>query len=414
MKVAIVGAGISGVSFGRILNEDAEVTIFEQKAHIGGLISCERVNGYLYHRVGGHVFNSKNQQVLDWFWKFFDKDTEFIKAKRLAKVYINGKFIGYPIEDHLFEFDNDTLKKIISELLLVKTHRNVSNFEAFLKSNFGETLYRLYFQPYNEKIWNVDLSSVPLEWLEGKLPMPKLIDVFLNNILRHEEDDMVHSFFFYPINHGSQFIMDRLANGLTINRGCMINNIAIDDENKVFINGIGPYDKMIYTGDVRKLPELMGDDFPSDYTSVLSLQSNGTTNVLCLCDWNDLSWLYIPEKKFKAHRIIYTGNFSKSNNIQGGRTSCTVEFSNFVTKEEAIEEIKKLPGNLEFVAYNYEPNSYVIQDKKTREIINELKEFLCLKNIYLLGRFAEWEYYNMDKAIESAFSLAKKLNLSAN
>ncbi|MEJ7682717.1 MAG: hypothetical protein WKG06_33635 [Segetibacter sp.] len=33
-------------------------------------------------------------------------------------------------------------------------------------------LYQLYFGPYNSKIWNTDISKVPLEWLDGKLPMP--------------------------------------------------------------------------------------------------------------------------------------------------------------------------------------------------------------------------------------------------
>jgi UDP-galactopyranose mutase len=51
----------------------------------------------------------------------------------------------------------------------------------------------------------------------------------------------------------------------------------------------------------------------------------------------------------------------------------------------------------------------VIQEKDTRRTINALKERLQKYNIYLLGRFAEWEYYNMDKAIEAARDLARRL-----
>jgi UDP-galactopyranose mutase len=74
------------------------------------------------------------------------------------------------------------------------------------------------------------------------------------------------------------------------------------------------------------------------------------------------------------------------------------------------EEIKKLPGNLTSIANNYEPNSYVIQDSRTRKEIHATKKILEQHGIYLLGRFAEWEYYNMDKAIEAAFTLAQKIN----
>jgi UDP-galactopyranose mutase len=75
------------------------------------------------------------------------------------------------------------------------------------------------------------------------------------------------------------------------------------------------------------------------------------------------------------------------------------------------QEIKKLPGNLSVISHNYEPNSYVIQDARTRKEIGAAKKALEQHGIYLLGRFAEWEYYNMDKAMEAAFSLADVINI---
>jgi UDP-galactopyranose mutase len=73
-------------------------------------------------------------------------------------------------------------------------------------------------------------------------------------------------------------------------------------------------------------------------------------------------------------------------------------------------EIIKLPGNLNPISHNYEPNSYVIQTKVTKSLIDMIKGILSLKGIYLLGRFSEWEYYNMDKAIEAALRLKKQIN----
>jgi UDP-galactopyranose mutase len=66
------------------------------------------------------------------------------------------------------------------------------------------------------------------------------------------------------------------------------------------------------------------------------------------------------------------------------------------------EELKKLPGHLEPIAFNYEPDSYVIQKHDTREKISRLKALLSGMDFHLVGRFAEWEYYNMDMAILSA------------
>ena len=70
-------------------------------------------------------------------------------------------------------------------------------------------------------------------------------------------------------------------------------------------------------------------------------------------------------------------------------------------------EIKKLPGKLNPIAYNYEKNTYVIQNYNTKDIIKELKIKLNKYGIYLHGRFAEWEYYNMDTAIKASLNKFK-------
>ena len=64
-KIAIIGAGVSGLSAAHFLKDKYEVTVFEKEDRPGGLIKCRRVNGSLFHTCGGHVFNSKRQDVLD-------------------------------------------------------------------------------------------------------------------------------------------------------------------------------------------------------------------------------------------------------------------------------------------------------------------------------------------------------------
>jgi protoporphyrinogen oxidase len=415
MDIAIIGTGISGLSIAKMLNSKHNVVLFEKENKAGGLVKCERVRDCLFHKVGGHVFNSRNQKVLDWFWSNFDRDNEFVNAKRKAKVFFNNSIIGYPIENYIYLFEKDTIKKIVSELLELQKEPAISafeydNFEAFLKGNFGKTLYELYFKPYNHKIWRTDLSTVAMEWLDGKLPMPNLNEIIQSNIIREEEGNMVHSTFFYPKENGSQFIIDRLKQGLDIITGEMISEIS-KPADKLFISG-KQFDKMVYCGDIRRAPQYMKDiliEAGIDINYLENLRSNGTSNLFCETDDNDISWLYIPEDFTRAHRIIYTGNFSPTNNRGAERKTCVVEFSGKVDYEVMVEEIKKLPGNLTPIDFNYEPNSYVIQDKLTRDVITAAKKALEAHGIYLLGRFAEWEYYNMDKAIEAAFALEEKI-----
>jgi UDP-galactopyranose mutase len=74
-----------------------------------------------------------------------------------------------------------------------------------------------------------------------------------------------------------------------------------------------------------------------------------------------------------------------------------------------LENLKKIPLSPKYLAYQYNKYTYPIQDKNTREMIKEIKALLAPKNFYFTGRFADWEYYNMDVAIGSAKDLCKVL-----
>src|SRR5690554_145689 len=414
MQVAVIGAGISGLAAANLLKEKGiGAVVYESKAEPGGLIRCTTEKGNLFHRVGGHVFNTKNAQVNEWFWNKFNKEREFIRADRNAKIWMDGKQIGYPIENHIYQLPDQYIPQIIKEILeIFKSSRKSSNFGEFLQNNFGKTLYELYFKPYNIKIWKYNLSEVPLPWLDGKLPMPDAKDLLQKNITREGDKEMVHNHFFYPQKNGSSFIANRLAKHLNIQYNCSIN--SIEQTAKGWRINNKNYTHVIYTGDVRELNKKIDTQnatIKQQTAAVTDLPSNGTSNVLCFIDSGDLSWLYIPSPELQCHRIIYTGNFSAHNNT-GSRPTCTIEFSGKVSEEEIKKQIKHLPGNPSPIAFNYEPNSYVIQRHDTREKITKLQNSLNAQNFYLVGRFAEWEYYNMDMAIASAIATINKLQIS--
>ena len=292
--------------------------------------------------------------------------------------------------------------------------RILKNFFSII---LAKTLFEIYFQKYNQKIWKRDLSEIPMDWLDGKLPMINPEEILIKNIISSKSDNMVHSTFYYPIDGGSQFIAEKLSKDLNIIYKKIEKIKKID--NKLFINNLKrPFDKIIYTGDVRKLAYILDKEIYKSLSlgnileEIKDLNSNGTSTLLCECEKNDYSWIYLPENDIKSHRMIMTGNFSPKNNspnLNNERITCTIECSGKVSKQDMINELNYLPFSPKPLAYNYCPNSYIIQNKKTREIINELRIKLKKVDIYLCGRFAEWEYYNMDAAIESAFRIKQSM-----
>lgn len=415
-KVVIIGAGVSGLTVAQLLKSTYKVTIFEKESTPGGLIRCKRVNGSLFHTCGGHVFNSKRQDVLDWFWSRFRREEEFSKADRNSVVFMGyDKEIPYPIENHMYLFDEEIQKKFISDLVIMAKNEGVEphNFEEFLKGRFGDTLYDMYFQPYNEKVWRRDLKQVPLSWLEGKLPMPTVAEMIFNNINHVKEKAFVHSTFWYEKQNGSQFLADKLAEGLDIHYNSDIESIKYVD-GKWHVAG-EEFEKVVFCGNIKDMVKMIrGVDITSYQQPVETLEYHGTTAVFCEIDKNPYSWIYQPSRSHESHRIICTGNFAVSNNsfsLPAERITATIEFTDKISREDILDNLSRIPLHPKYMDHKYNKYTYPIQDAHTRDMIKQLKATLTPFDFYFTGRFADWEYYNMDVAMGAAMDMSLKLLL---
>ena len=422
-KIAIIGAGVSGLSAAHFLNDKYEVTVFEKDDRPGGLIKCRRVKGSLFHTCGGHVFNSKRQDVLDWFWSKFMRDEEFSKADRNSCVFMDKGDsslehidIPYPIENHMYLFNETIQKSFYKDLDEIDSVKGVNakftdydSFGNFLRWRFGKTLYDLYFEPYNKKVWRRDLNSVPMSWMEGKLPMPTTQEMRENNANKVEEKAFVHSTFWYEKVNGSQFLADKLAEGLDIKYNTDITSL-IYHEGKWNVNGTS-FDKVIFCGNIKDLVKMVDGINVNEYKdSIEKLEYHGTTAVFCEIDKNPYSWIYQPSRKHESHRIICTGNFSKTNNsedLPDNRMTATIEFTDAISYEEIIDNLSRIPLNPKYIDHKYNKYTYPIQDANTRQLIKNFKSSLKVFGLYFTGRFADWEYYNMDVAMGAAMDMVK-------
>ena len=409
-SVAIIGAGISGLTVANILKENFKVKVYEKENKPGGLIRCERIGGSLFHICGGHVFNTKRQNVLDWFWSKFNRDEEFQKSDRNAVVYLNEELaVPYPIENHIYMCDTEFQKSVIEDLLDITAgeKREPENFEEFLMQRFGKSLYERYFKPYNEKVWKRDLKKVPLSWLEGKLPMPTVNEIMFNNINKVKEKEFVHSTFWYEKRDGSQYIADRFAESIDIEYNHEITDIRHIDGK--WCIGSETFDIVVFCGNIKELPAMLNEDILSKHREEIdNLEYHGTTSVFCHVEKNPYSWIYMPSDIHRSHRIICTGNFAASNNAEGDFTA-TIEFTDYITEEEIKENLKKIPFAPRYIAHKYNKYTYPIQFSDTRKLIKDIKEEMEKKQFFMTGRFVDWEYYNMDVAMDAAMKTCENI-----
>ena len=86
--------------------------------------------------------------------------------------------------------------------------------------------------------------------------MPTLEEIIYNNFNHIEEKQFVHSSFFYPKKEGSQFLANRLAEGLNVRYNVNVTRIE-KTEDKWLING-EECDKVIFCGNIKDLPTTVG------------------------------------------------------------------------------------------------------------------------------------------------------------
>ena len=169
------------------------------------------------------------------------------------------------------------------------------------------------------------------------------------------------------------------------------------------------FDAVVFCGNIKDFPQIVSGVDMSYYAGFIEkLAYHGTTTVLCEIEPNSYSWIYLPDSSYAAHRIICTGNFALSNNANG-KTGATIEFTGYLSEQDILEQLAKIPFSPTYITHSYTKYTYPVQNENTRSQVGSLQAALEKENIYLLGRFAEWEYYNMDAAIGAAMDLSEKI-----
>lgn len=409
MKIAVLGAGVSGLTAARRLSDKGfDVVVYEKCDKAGGLAKTRITNGYVYDPHGGHIFNSKHQEVVDWVFSLFPK-SEWQFNVRNAKILFKDKYISYPFELSLCELDMQDAVDCVHDFILAKNGEKPDNYRDWLVWNFGRGIAERYMLPYNEKIWAYPLEKMETSWMEGKMPLPDKKEMIASMLLKDPtERKMPHSTFYYPLHGGIQSMIDKISEGLDLRTGQEIKSIA-KRETKYIINNSEAFDYVISTIPLPELSRAM--ELPDRVKKAIDgLKFNSLTTVLCKCPETDISWLYVPDKEYRMHRIGYQSALTPYAAPTGtGSGAIEIIGSRFEVTKDIIRQKGVAPEKLELsevLDYQFTDYAYVIHDldygKNKAEVLNY---FDGINDFSLLGRFATWNYKNMDLCMLDAFRL---------
>ena len=118
----------------------------------------------------------------------------------------------------------------------------------------------------------------------------------------------------------------------------------------------------------------------------------------------DFTWSYYPSADTIFHRHIHIGSF-----FNPKENYTITESMGEHTYDEMVDYGRKFDYLLEPLDYNLSDYAYVVYDQNYSEATKRIKKYIESMGLYTIGRFGEWEYYNMDICMESAMKLVNKL-----
>jgi protoporphyrinogen oxidase len=326
------------------------------------------------------------------------------KVVRNAKINYHGHFISYPIEfaiKEIAEFDSDIAYGMTKDFF-ASENLSTNNLADWFIQTFGKTLAEEYFIPYNKKIWQMEPADMSHLWIDGKLPLPNKKDFFIALISDHN-DQMPHSTFYYPNSNNQNTFIEALAKNLHIVTEYDVTSIQKTND-KWVLNGEDEFDVIINTTPLNELPKKLEHATEEVLNAAKKLKYNKLTNVLWKTKPIDFTWSYYPAKDTIFHRHIHIGNFF---NTQENYT--ITESMGEHTFDEMIEHGKKFDYLLEPIDYHQSEHAYVVYDQNYQSARKTVIDYIEKIGLYSIGRFGEWEYYNMDICMESAMKLANDL-----
>jgi protoporphyrinogen oxidase len=435
MKTGILGGGLTGLTVSNLLNEPS--IILEKEHECGGLCRSLRKDGFTFDYGGSHIIFSKDKEALNYLVSLLGNNQN--QRRRNTKIFYKGKLIKYPFENGLSDLpiqDNYECIYYYFENLLCKAKGEIkkpSNFEEWMYFTFGKGITEKYMLPYNRKIWNYEPKLMNFNWVDGRVPEPPVEDVLKSSLGINTEGYVHQLYFHYPITGGIQSIIKALEENVN-------GNIFIDFEVRsikknssgkwIVSNGIEFYefDRLISTIPLQEFVKSL-EEIPDEVsTAIKSLKYNSLITVMLginSSNLNDLSWLYIPsEEDGLFNRVSFPSNYSDKVAPAGkssvlAEITCSVDdpiwsMSNQKILDLVTSQIDKLKFiDKELVCFGEVKRfkyAYVIYDlnyTKNMDIINNYFEKI---GIYLIGRFSEFKYLNMDACVRSAMELTNKLN----
>lgn len=425
--ISILGAGPTGLSTGYYLRKN--YSILEKNNEVGGGCRTEKINGFSFDH-GGHIFYPKKKEIQALINKLVKDNLKCMP--REAWVYSKDIYTRYPFQANLYGHSIQVVKECLLGLMKAKLKfgekpNNFTDFEDFIYKVFGDGIAKHFMIPINLKQWAVPLNEMTLEWMGKFIPLPTLEEVLDGSLKMSSQCMGINANFIYPQKGGIQSIFDSFIPFLqNLHIKSKVTSVSL--KNKSFeINGQKKcfFEKLVSTLSLPELIRIIKSIPPEIRLASEKLRWTSLFVVNIGIDRPAISnkhRVYYPEEKYIFHKLGYYQNQSPYM-VPNGKSAVSAEISfsknRLISEDTLIERtIKDLikarvlyPDDKIVLTHIITiPYAYAIYDHQRNKSVSFIKQFLEKNDIYLCGRYAQWEYQNMEQNILAGKAMAEKLN----
>lgn len=376
----VIGSGIAGAVAARVLAEEQEksVLVLEKKAHIGGNCYDEEDHyGVLIHRYGPHIFHTSDEEVYAWLSRF----TDWYSFGHEVVAKVGEELIPVP-------FNLNTLKQVYGE-------EKAAVLEKKLIETFGEGarvpilklreqqdpeiqaiadyVYENIFLRYTMKQWGQKPEEIDPA-VTGRVPV----------VISHDNRYFGDKYQGMP-KDGYTPMFEKILDHPLIEVRIGVDAKEVlklsEDTGKVLLHGEEFAGSIIYTGPVD---ELFGCRFGR--LPYRSLQF-------------EFEHFDIPD--YQGHSVV---NYTVSEEF----TRIT-EFKHLTgQKTEGTTIVREYP--FAYTGAEGEIPYYAIMNPENNKLYEKYAALTGqFPGFHLLGRLAEYKYYNIDAMAARAIGLARSL-----
>ena len=368
----VVGSGLYGAIFAYEANKKGKkVLVIDKREHVGGNIYTENKDGINVHKYGAHIFHTSNKEV----WEYINQFAEFNR-------YTNSPVARYKDELYNMPFNMNTFNKLWGVVTPKEAKEKIEqekreagikepkNLEEQAISLVGKTIYEKLVKGYTEKQWGQKATELP-SFIIKRLPVRFIYDNnYFNNLYQG-----------IPVG-GYTKIIEKMLDGIEVRLNCDFFENRKELENMT--------EKIIFTGQIDKYYDYRFGEleyrslrFETEELDEENYQGNAVVNY--------------TEYEVPYTRIIEHNHFEYGASLGKMPEGKALE-KTIITKE--------YPDT-----WNKEKEPYYpINNERNNSLYEKYKQLADSDTKVIFGgRLGQYKYYDMDKVIEEALNLSKKI-----